>query len=594
MRRTGKPTLWLLASCLGLAGLLTISGCNTGSREGSAKKSTSAPGVNGTPAAPAGPAPSGLAADLRVDANRDGALTADDENGEDTWSATAGAVLLNNNDDDDGDGVRDGTDSTMNGATDRDDMTPVLLLQAAQLTSQHQVTLNIDGNLARGRVRLFNDQGTVIYNPGAAVANISPTDLAAGDVTIYMEAREGRSSTWDGDLTLTLTISDANGPISQDVVALRVAPVIFLDNTRPVDRVYVLEITDPAQNPNQGLMDPLNTRMPAGVDLYKADGATYGFDRWVQDAMQQGYQAKPGAVRRSNLQAMRPRPLDPLTPAITGADTGHTWTGGMDSSHNYGGNLEITPAYAGFPFGRIVIGGGQAGTLTAITLSDTMTQRQVDWLNAQEVQGPCFEVSSEWLIVGHIDETFIFLPDGQGGFHLYMASPTLARQALQALANSGQGSKKVFEGRSTETTVQAMLNDQPLLAFNQAAQARLDQIRDALIGLVGIAASDVRYFPVLFEEYTAQGHAVALNPGVQNLVCVNAPSGATTLFVPDPEGPNDNSGVDVWQEQIRQTLASTGFTIEFVDVFESYHELLGEAHCGTNTERQPYAKNWWD
>jgi len=29
-------------------------------------------------------------------------------------------------------------------------------------------------------------------------------------------------------------------------------------------------------------------------------------------------------------------------------------------------------------------------------------------------------------------------------------------------------------------------------------------------------------------------------------------------------------------------------------VFMSYHELLGEAHCGSNFVRTPPADDWWD
>ena len=33
--------------------------------------------------------------------------------------------------------------------------------------------------------------------------------------------------------------------------------------------------------------------------------------------------------------------------------------------------------------------------------------------------------------------------------------------------------------------------------------------------------------------------------------------------------------------------------LPFLDVFESYHLLMGEAHCGTNVDRAPYAQSWW-
>ena len=75
------------------------------------------------------------------------------------------------------------------------------------------------------------------------------------------------------------------------------------------------------------------------------------------------------------------------------------------------GNLEVVPPHAStagdFPMGRIV-GGGSGGTLEGVEHSDRMTGAQLDFMNAQAVQGPVIEVSSEWLAVGHIDEIFVF------------------------------------------------------------------------------------------------------------------------------------------------------------------------------------------
>ena len=50
--------------------------------------------------------------------------------------------------------------------------------------------------------------------------------------------------------------------------------------------------------------------------------------------------------------------------------------------------------------------------------------------------------------------------------------------------------------------------------------------------------------------------------------------------------PEDGRGV--WRRVTRDALEATGHQVEFVDVFESYHELMGEAHCSTNFEREPF------
>ena len=79
-------------------------------------------------------------------------------------------------------------------------------------------------------------------------------------------------------------------------------------------------------------------------------------------------------------------------------------------------------------------------------------------------------------------------------------------------------------------------------------------------------------------------------PGV-----VNIQVSGTELFVPDPEGPHV-AGVDRWAETTANALTAGLGTVNltFVDCFTSYHELLGEVHCGANVERTPYVQNWWE
>jgi protein-arginine deiminase len=221
-----------------------------------------------------------------------------------------------------------------------------------------------------------------------------------------------------------------------------------------------------------------------------------------------------------------------------------------------------------------------------------MNENQLDFLNAQEIQGPAIEVSSEWLAVGHIDEIFLFLKRNQGPGNPWVvaiASPALARQRLQQAYDAGYGDAAVFEGRGDhETTVQTLLFNDYLMGFNDLAQARIDSIREILQTQLDLTDDDFLDLPVLFENFDGSGQAVALNPGVQNLVDADS-----ILFVPDPEGPIIN-GQDLWQVSTRNALAPLGYEVRFVDVFYSYHVLMGEAHCGSNFERAPSPLNWWE
>jgi protein-arginine deiminase len=295
------------------------------------------------------------------------------------------------------------------------------------------------------------------------------------------------------------------------------------------------------------------------------------------------------------LQTQRPTGrsgLESLVPnELFTANQAFYFPGGTDTSHNYGGNLEIAPPYDGHPFGQIVIGGGTLGTLLGEAYQDHMNRAQRDFMTAQGVQTPLIEISTEWLAVGHVDEVVLFLPNPTGDhWKAVLASPALAKKALTDLADAGHGDLTVFAGRDAETTVSAVLRDRDLMVINQAAQTRIDQMRTALKQALSLTDADFVEVPVLYESQNYDGIdlAAAYNPGVANLIVVG-----NVLFIPDPEGPKLN-GVDVWQQQTSNALADLGFDIRFQDVFTSYHELFGEAHCGTNVERTPFTPAFWE
>jgi protein-arginine deiminase len=366
-----------------------------------------------------------------------------------------------------------------------------------------------------------------------------------------------------------------------------------------------MKIDDFRYGENMAFYNALRDNVPEGVTIYDVDQYTYDGDRWVQDNMQTGYQAMPveGGVyyMQTYLETERPtgrRGLEYLvTRELLGGELGYVYQGGRDTSLNYGGNLEIAPAHAARgierPFGRLLIGGGDQGTLGGRAYEDHMTPAQRELLEAQP-QGPAVELSTEWLAVGHIDEIFQFVPDRSGmsqrPFKVVLASPALARRALEELSNEGSGATVVFEGRQAETTVDDILADDQLMALVDSAQARVDGVREKLKGELELTDEDFVEVPVMYETYLFDGFdfAAAYNPGIQNLVTTRE-----TLFIPDPEGP-DKDGADVWQNLTRAVLEPLGLTVHFVDVWVSYHEGLGEAHCGTEIRHAPHEARWWE
>lgn len=150
------------------------------------------------------------------------------------------------------------------------------------------------------------------------------------------------------------------------------------------------------------------------------------------------------------------------------------------------------------------------------------------------------------------------------------------------------GDTEIFASRPQyRTTVDEMLADTELMAYNDAAQVRIDTVRLALQDAFSLTDDDFVEVPVLFEDLSF-GFAVALNPGVQNLITDD-----DALFLPDPEGPIV-AGVDQWRKQSIDAVERTlGLTAIFVDVFYSYHVQLGEAHCGSAMVREPFDDFWW-
>ncbi|MCI0447130.1 protein-arginine deiminase domain-containing protein [bacterium] len=101
----------------------------------------------------------------------------------------------------------------------------------------------------------------------------------------------------------------------------------------------------------------------------------------------------------------------------------------LHSSHNYGGNIEVSPPISTAPLGKIVIG----NTVDESGRSE-MDPDLVRFLSMQQVQ-PVVEVDTSWLQVGHVDEIVSFgtYPNAQNYFPLILASPQIAMKILEEI-----------------------------------------------------------------------------------------------------------------------------------------------------------------
>jgi protein-arginine deiminase len=547
--------------------------------------------------------------DINVDANRDGAIDDTDDASEELWSQTVGAVYYFNIDDDNSNTNEDYKEATKT-AADANDLARMIVKGQSTLPAGAVVAIKLSTS-AQGKVYVYQLSGstwTRVYTAGTEFG-VPLADILAGDVTLGVEGRAKLGSGWDGYVDFTLEIRDsAAALLGSDMVRMRQAPPLFATNLWQPTEVQVVTVTG-GSTQNSAFVGALSTICAAGgFTLTQVPGASYFNDRWIQDSHEPAVIQLPAPGGRrvidETYQAHRDREIDVwVKPGLIGPDAGvQVWFGAVNTSLNYGGNIEVVPPYNGRAWGRVIVGGGNGpfiGTTTPAT--DYMDTENRQYFDANAVQGPHIQVTTEWLAVGHVDEYTMFIPapNTARGYVCLIASPMRAWNQLVALNGTGGGALQVFAGRSGwQTTVSAIVGNAALGTLQGQVQTRIDQGRDEIKAATGLTDADFIELPVMFEHVGASLWLAAYNPGVVNLVCLPAANGTTYLAIPDPEGPDPGTG-DIWQLDIQAQLASLDtaanpYDITFVDVFFSYHDLLGEAHCGTNTVRTPPNEDWWD
>uniref|UniRef100_A0A3P8N9Y8 Protein-arginine deiminase n=1 Tax=Astatotilapia calliptera TaxID=8154 RepID=A0A3P8N9Y8_ASTCA len=65
------------------------------------------------------------------------------------------------------------------------------------------------------------------------------------------------------------------------------------------------------------------------------------------------------------------------------------------------------------------------------------------------------------------------------------------------------------------------------------------------------------------------------------------------LGIPKPFGPKVN-GRCALEAEMCSLMQGLGLNCTFIDDYSSYHQLLGEVHCGSNVRREPFEFKWWN
>lgn len=446
------------------------------------------------------------------------------------FEPTGPLELLSNIDDDDGDGLRDGLAAVFH-ANDNE-----LLQVSVHTRCRGDFTLKLE---PAEHLHVYEDERLVLGNKTASAR------LACGTHALAIEAVRTRSGVWNGRAQLSATTRETT------VLELRVAPVVFPDVTRPVARVFAVDVAVAEAGANAALLDALRaTKVP----LVLSPGAEHFFERWMQDAVSAGVQGRGLTVL---LQMDRPtgaRGLEGFAATQLGHEVGLALPGRDEPTPlSYGGNVEVIPPHARFPLGRLVVGSAAGRAIGPSTLR---------WLGAQEAQAPVLELPTDWLETGHIDEVLAFVPT-DGGWTGFIASPRLAWQTLRAL----DGGAVIT--RTGARQVSSLLADAPLERFNREATTRLDTLAATFKAETGHALVEL---PQLFEPNDA-GLALALHPSLINLIALDE---VVLTASSDVDG-------GVFEPVVRQHL---GVPVRFVDAAGAYHQYGGGLHCGVEVQRR--------
>ncbi len=609
---TSPRLSWLAAPIVAL-----LAGCAddaTPTNTASADASADAPPADVQPADVPPPRPR---VRLLVDANRDGTVsdTGDDETYRAAWDATHGAVFLANVDDDDDDDALDAADDFVNGDADALDLARIRVAPMAGLADGATGHLSMVAPESPS-VRVFRNEGGAWRSIDLATEALSTDDLRAG-VEFGIEASEFPTAEWNGEVSLTLTVTRGDESLGEDRAVLRAAPFVVSTSLDEAMRVYVtggagvIPLT-------RFINDLTSITEDDGMELEVIDGLdpdwrerNFGPDVWTQDYMEHGWTAMPGGATPQGMNvvlrnANPQRAINAWTRRdFVGPDRGYTWhhqspypgNRTHDISLDSYGNLEVIPPYAGHPFGRIFHG----------NVPTRQSDRELRaFLNAQRVQGPVLELNTSWLHVGHVDEVASFIPVASPrGWKFLVASPRAARAQLQALveANPANGEQVMFRGQywfypeghpmegraySAARTINSILADAELMATNQSAQAQIDMMRETIQTEAGLDDSEIIEIPFLMWEIE-NAQVAAYMPGTVNLLMYGR---SVTMARPHSAVID---GEDFSQRRLNELLSPEGISVHFAEQWDILHAAEGEVHCGTNALRRiPAHGAWWE
>ncbi len=577
-------------------------------------------------------------ADLDADTDQNGTLDASDA--EDAAEVDEpGAVVRVNVDDDNADATLD-----CDGAcAEENDLAPGALT-LTDLGSGDTVVLWLDGDVDLVRIWL-EDEPILGLVDGVEVTDVELEGVDVAD--LWFEAMD-----FNVQATLTLEVFGGDDElVADDELLLSTPPFMMFNHLDPARTLYVMNQNISNAQMRNGIKEAVGEE-----NVVEFPVGQYGWDVWIQDELEFGYQQTPYGPMDLVLDSIRNGTLDPLPEDhMLGPDFGWLTRGtpsGWASSLDSFGNLECTPPITvdgvEHPFGRIYYGCKET------VGGDCVCDGLKEFLDAQEVQSPV-KLDSTWLAVGHVDEFMVFVPDAGSdkGFKVIMSDWGVTRDILESLDPNFALPR--WEDDHHFLTVGEIL-ESTVIAYNEDMDAmHLQPMHDKIKAEFGLTDDDIILIPALWER--VWGAALALAPGMANLAVYD-----DQLLIADPyfrtpdedvngdgqlnsgedldgdgeldtdEDANGNGELDEGEDINGNGVLDTeedlngnwlldegedlngngllntfrdpfqlafldvmpdGLTANFLDNWEGYHLWWGEVHCGTNILREPRSDLYW-
>lgn len=535
---------------------------------------------------------------LDVDADRDGIV---DENnphkGDWQWGMNGhGAILMVNRDRDHvHSDSRYDENHQIKGLLDLKDSSFMIVRRvgSGKLPSGCEIYLSVGEETAQ-RICIYAEldrSGYELISPKRTRAKIRSTDR---DLLLAIKGLSFPDIDFDGLVEISLNLTKDGEIIYSDRVVFRVAPWIMTPNTLSPTTVFVSRLS---KGENEELIEEL--RKVVGKAGAQLDPVPYEFhqdDPWMRDEIEIGYTQAPGKFIHVILDSPRDRGLDHLAKRqLIGSDFGYVI---RKSRHpptklDSFGNLEVSPPVTvngvHYPFGRLLFGGTRPEIIQKPRRKLKVLR---DFFFAQKVQAP-FELFSDWLSVGHIDEFMNFVPaPAPKGFKLILASPDRCYDLLKQLRDEGYSEAllrqgKRFYNKPADISVAEVLDDEDLAQQNQRFQEYIDWNREVLKQELGLDEADIIELPALFQD-DGDGRAETFFPNMVNMLVLQQ-----HLAIPKPFGPQVE-GQCQFEAYVKGVLEPLDLVCHFIDDWDSYFRGGGEIHCGTNSSRQPFTQKWWE